>query len=125
MEVHQQLPTMDIPSSTHPRDETMMLDSRDNGLGVNNHKLATTTTRDAAGVGVRTDVFGGDGTKKLSVLLVEDDHATLVFVKALLRSCGHTGEQRQSTEPQRDGLARHLLLVLARGGNGRWGELCD
>ena len=28
---------------------------------------------------------------KLHVLLVEDDHATLVFVKALLKSCGHQG----------------------------------
>ena len=29
--------------------------------------------------------------QKLHVLLVEDDHATLVFVKALLKSCGHQG----------------------------------
>ena len=28
---------------------------------------------------------------KLHVLLVEDDHATLVFVKTLLKSCGHQG----------------------------------
>lgn len=34
---------------------------------------------------------------KLHVLLVEDDHATLVFVKALLKSCGHSG-----AHPRRD-----------------------
>lgn len=35
---------------------------------------------------------GGAGAdSKLRVLLVEDDHSTLVFVKALLKSCGHTG----------------------------------
>ena len=34
---------------------------------------------------------GAGGDSKLHVLLVEDDHSTLVFVKALLKSCGHTG----------------------------------
>ena len=33
------------------------------------------------------------------LLLVEDDHSTLVFVKALLKSCGHTGTS--PTAPRR------------------------
>ena len=43
---------------------------------------------------------GGAGAdSKLHVLLVEDDHSTLVFVKALLKSCGHTGTS--PTAPRR------------------------
>lgn len=43
---------------------------------------------------------GGAGAdSKLRVLLVEDDHSTLVFVKALLKSCGHTGTS--PTAPRR------------------------
>ena len=41
---------------------------------------------------------GGDS--KLHVLLVEDDHSTLVFVKALLKSCGHTGTSRRAVRPR-------------------------
>ena len=40
------------------------------------------------------------GGKNLSVLLVEDDHSTLVFVKALLKSCGHTGTSRRAVRPR-------------------------
>ena len=53
-------------------------------------------------LGMTADVAGSRATaaafvekpaaeRRLHVLLVEDDHATLVFVKALLRSCGHEG----------------------------------
>jgi len=46
---------------------------------------------DVAGSGVTAAAFVEKpaAERKLHVLLVEDDHATLVFVKALLRSCGH------------------------------------
>lgn len=94
MEVAQETPTMDIPTSTHSsarRGESMLLD------GNTNAKPAPMMTKEgAAAVSVRADAFDPDATRKLSVLLVEDDHATLVFVKALLKSCGHTGESRRT-----------------------------
>ena len=43
---------------------------------------------------------GAGGDSKLHVLLVEDDHSTLVFVKALLKSCGHTGTSRRAVSPR-------------------------
>ena len=43
---------------------------------------------------------GARGDSKLHVLLVEDDHSTLVFVKALLKSCGHTGTSRRAVRPR-------------------------
>lgn len=90
----QETPTLDIPTSTHSsarRGESMSLD------GNTNAKPAPVMTKDgAAAVSAGADAFNPDATRKLSVLLVEDDHATLVFVKALLKSCGHTGERRRN-----------------------------
>ena len=42
----------------------------------------------------------GGAQAKLHVLLVEDDQATMVFVKALLKSCGHTGTSRRAVRPR-------------------------
>lgn len=65
---------------------------------------------------------GGSGAdSKLRVLLVEDDHSTLVFVKALLKSCGHTGTsptapRRRRNQPPtplpRDTEARDLFTIF-------------
>ena len=49
---------------------------------------ADAKTNNASTVAALTDP---SSEHKLHVLLVEDDHATLVFVKALLKSCGHQG----------------------------------
>ena len=49
---------------------------------------ADAKTNNASTVAALTDP---SSEQKLHVLLVEDDHATLVFVKALLKSCGHQG----------------------------------
>ena len=43
----------------------------------------------------------GGAQAKLHVLLVEDDQATMVFVKALLKSCGHKGARAPSFRRRR------------------------
>jgi hypothetical protein len=71
---------------------------------------------------------------KLHVLLVEDDHATLVFVKALLKSCGHQGAHiseanRSRSTPRRvtgDVRFREFRGVACRTANvGTVSRVCD
>ena len=114
---------MDIPTSTHSsaRDESsrMMLD--DSTHNNNTTANATTMAKDGgAAVSARPDLFDANATRKLSVLLVEDDHATLVFVKALLKSCGHTGESGRRTTRRLGGPAFFHFIFFWRGGEFGW-----
>jgi hypothetical protein len=86
---------MDIPSSTHPS-------GRDGPPAVTKPVALKTPARSQpqqAAVNDAHAVFDAAGARKLSVLLVEDDHATLVFVKTLLKSCGHTGARLSGRHP--------------------------
>ena len=54
--------------------------------------MGNASTPNAGSTAATANALGAlGGGKNLSVLLVEDDHSTLVFVKAMLRSCGHSG----------------------------------
>jgi len=53
--------------------------------------MGNASTPNAGSTAATANALGAlGGGKNLSVLLVEDDHSTLVFVKAMLRSCGHS-----------------------------------
>ena len=63
--------------------------------------MGNASTPNAGSTAATANAFGAlGGGKTLSVLLVEDDHSTLVFVKALLKSCGHTGTSRRAVRPR-------------------------
>ena len=87
MEVAHQTPGLDKPPSTE----------QDQPKSVEDNTKAMASA--AAGT---ANPFDANATRKLSVLLVEDDHATLVFVQALLKSCGHSGERRVVTRHMGD-----------------------
>lgn len=87
MGVAQDAPVMEAPAPAYTSGADEAIENKDAELA----KEAVTAN------GAVANLLDPADKRQLHVLLVEDDHATLVFVKALLKSCGHKGASRTAT----------------------------
>lgn len=95
MDVAQGAAATVMPTSTNysERDDSLTVGGVVNNKAVGPAAATLAKTLEGAAAVKARGALDPSATRKLSVLLVEDDPATLTFVKAMLKSCGHTGER--------------------------------